>query len=319
MSKPDTNNADTNNTDMNWTGVMPAITTPFTEPDQDHRSQVDHTFLAHHARWLVDHGCTGIIGLGSLGEGATLDFAEKCGVLRTLVEAVGERVPVISAISALSTSEARRLARNARDIGCRGLMVLPPYVHKGPWHEMEAHFDAVFEATNLSCMLYNNPIAYGLDVTPERIAAFADKHANLHATKESSGDARRVTAVKALVGDRLRVFVGLDDMLVEGVQAGASGWVAGLVNALPAESVELFEAARQGDVARAFALYRWFLPLLRLDVVPEFVQLIKLVQAEVGMGSETVRLPRQPVRGELREHALRLVRDHLERRPRLAA
>lgn len=301
-------------TEMTWMGVMPAITTPFTGDDT-----IDHAFLARHAGWLVDHGCSAIIGLGSLGEGATLHQDEKCALLDTLVTAVGNRVPVVSAVGALSTGEAVELARRARDLGCRGLMVLPPYVHKGPWAEMEGHFDAVFEATDLSCMLYNNPIAYGLDVTAERIARFADRHPNLQATKESSGDARRVTAVKALLGERLQAFVGLDDMVVEGVQAGATGWVAGLVNALPAESVQLFEAVRDGNLAHAFALYRWFLPLLRLDVVPEFVQLIKLVQAEVGMGSEHVRLPRRPVTGGLREQTLALVRQHLDQRPQLAA
>jgi dihydrodipicolinate synthase/N-acetylneuraminate lyase len=299
-------------TELNWSGVLPAITTPFTEDDR-----VDHAFLGKHAAWLVDNGSKGIIALGSLGEGATLRFDEKCAVLERLVQAVGDQVPVISTVSALSTGEAVELAQKARDIGCKGLMVLPPYVHKGPWEEMEAHFDAVFEATDLSCMLYNNPIAYGVDVSPERIARFAEKHANMHASKESSGDARRVTAVKALLGDRLKACVGLDDMVVEGVNAGAVGWVAGLVNALPRESVAVFEAARDGNRERAAELYRWFLPLLRLDVVPEFVQLIKLVQAEVDMGSERVRLPRRPVTGEHRERTLALVRDHLARRPNL--
>jgi 4-hydroxy-tetrahydrodipicolinate synthase len=298
---------------MHWTGVMPAITTPFTTDDS-----VDHDFLARHCKWLVDHGSTGIILFGSLGEGATLDHAEKADIMRTCVDAIGERVPVVTAVSALSTSGAIRVAELARDQGCRGLMVLPPYVHKGPWQEIRAHFSAIVRATELPCMLYNNPIAYGFDLEPEKIAELVEAHNNIAAVKESSGDVRRVTATRALLGDRVALFAGLDDMIVEAVAASADGWVAGLVNALPAESIALFEHARAGRTDKAFALYRWFLPLLRLDTVPEFVQLIKLVQAEVEMGSERVRMPRMPVSGPMREETLELVRDHLARRPDLA-
>jgi 4-hydroxy-tetrahydrodipicolinate synthase len=163
-------------------------------------------------------------------------------------------------------------------------------------------------------MLYNNPIAYGTDVLPEAIAEFASRHRHLHAVKESSGNIRRLTAIRSLLGNRLAVFVGLDDLLLEGVAAGAVGWIAGLVNAMPRESVRLFELARDG-VDDADALYDWFLPLLRLDTVPEFVQLIKLVQAEVDMGTERVRAPRMPVSGAQREHALSVIRRALETRP----
>lgn len=289
-------------TTLTWSGVMPAITTPF---DTDGRIDLD--FLAEHAAWLVDHGATAIIPLGSLGEGATLTFEEKQFSVKMLVDAVGDRVPIVPAVSALSTREAVNIARMAKVIGCSGLMVLPPYVHKGPWAEYEAHFDAVFQACDLPCMLYNNPIAYGVDVTPERIEAFADRHENLQAVKESSGDARRVTAVKARLRDRLAIFAGLDDMIVEAVAMGATGWVAGLVNALPAESMKLFRLAQEGRMEEAMKLYRWFLPLLRLDTLPEFVQCIKLVQQTVGRGSEAVRLPRLPLTGELREHTLRVL------------
>lgn len=296
--------------EFDWHGVMPAITTPFTED-----GEVDHRFLAEHADWLVEAGCTGIIPFGSLGEGATLEYHERAAMLDTLVDAVGDRVPVIPAISALSTPTAVRLTEMAEDKGCGGFMVLPPYVHKGPWYEIEAHFGAIFEASPLPCMLYNNPIAYGIDVLPEQIADLADSHANLVAVKESSGDHRRITAVKALLDDRLALFAGLDDMPVEAVACGAVGWVAGLVNALPHESVELFELARDGDWDNAWELYYWFLPLLRLDTVPEFVQLIKLVQEKVGMGSERVRPPRQPVRGAQRQQALEIIEDALASNP----
>ena len=295
---------------MKWHGVIPAMTTAF-HPDLS----VDHGFVAGHARWLIDAGCTGIVCLGSLGEGATLTGEEKRAILRTVVGAVGDRAPVVAGISALSTAEAVELARSAQQIGCQALMVLPPYVYSTDWREMKAHVDAVLHATPLSCMLYNNPIAYRTDFLPEQVAELASTHANLHAVKESSADVRRVTALKALLGDSLALFVGVDDVLVEGVRAGAIGWIAGLVNAFPRESVALFEAARAGDTAHADALYRWFLPLLRMDTVPKFVQLIKLVQQEVDMGHERVRPPRLEMAGGEREEALTTIRDALASRP----
>jgi len=297
---------------MTWAGVMPAITTPFQED-----LTVDLPFLHRHAQWLVEHGSTGIVCLGSLGEGATLEFEEKTAILRTVVEAVGDRVPVTAAVSALSTAGAVRLARAAEEAGCRGLMVLPPYVHKGPWPEIEAHLRAVIEATPLSCMIYNNPVAYGTDIVPAQLEGLASACPNVAAVKESSGDVRRISAVRERMGDRLACFAGLDDMVVEACGVGAVGWVAGLVNALPAESVRVFELARDGKRDDAFALYRWFLPLLRLDTVPEFVQLIKLVQKEMDMGNERCRPPRQAVQGALREEALAIIRSRLADRPSL--
>jgi 4-hydroxy-tetrahydrodipicolinate synthase len=297
---------------MSFTGVIPAITTPFAQD-----GSVDHAFLAQHARWMVDAGCTGIVALGSLGEGATLSLEEKVAILSTCVRAVGPRAPVAPGVAALSTADAVRLARAAKEVGCGGLMVLPPYVHKGPWREVKAHFAAVCAATDLPCMLYNNPAAYGTDVTAPQLAELAAAHRNLVALKDSSGDARRITAVHALLGSRIQTLVGMDDMLVEGVQVGATGWIAGLVNALPAESVRLFALVRDGERDAALRLYYWFLPLLRLDTVPEFVQLIKLVQQEVGMGSERVRPPRLPLAGDERERALALIRGQLAARPAL--
>jgi len=174
---------------------------------------------------------------------------------------------------------------------------------------MAAHFGQVFEATALPCMLYNNPIAYGLDVLPDQMVELAERHASMLAVKESSGDVRRVTEIHRLLGDRVRVSVGVDDLFVEGAAAGAVGWVAGLVNAFPVESVRLFDLTQEGDLATATRLYQWFLPLLRLDVIPEFVQAIKLVQQEVGRGHERVRAPRLTLEGPLREHALAKLRE----------
>ena len=296
-----------------WHGVIPAITTPFAAD-----GQVDHGFLAEHARTLIDSGCKGIVPLGSLGEAATLSFEEKLAIIRTLLKTLDGRAPVIPGIAALSTDEAVRLAREAKALGCSALMVLPPYVYRGDWRESEAHFSAIIEATSLSCMLYNNPIAYGTDVSADQLAELV-RHDNLHAVKESSGDVRRVTAVIERLGDRLNVFAGLDDMIVESVAMGASGWIAGLVNALPVESVRLFDLARANQWGEARALYEWFLPLLRLDTLPKFVQLIKLAQVAVGQGSARVRPPRLEVTGAEYDGVVALIRDRLAARPGILA
>lgn len=296
---------------MKWYGVMPAMTTRF-----DEKLQVDHGFATRHAQWLLANGCTGIIALGSLGEAATMTFAEKESILRNLARSAGKS-PVVGAISALSTQEAVALARAAEQAGCAGLMVLPPYVYCGDWREMKAHVAAIFRATKLECMLYNNPVSYGTDFLPEQIADLAAEHGNLVAVKESSTDVRRVTAIRALTGERLHIFVGVDDAIFEGIAAGAVGWVAGLVNAFPAESVALFDAARAGNWEEAFALYRWFLPLLRMDTVPKFIQLIKLVQEETGTGCARVRPPRLTVIDEELEDTRNKVRDALQNRPKV--
>ncbi len=289
---------------MQWTGVIPAITTNLTAD-----GAVDIGAVAQHARWMIDSGCAGVVCCGSLGEAATLSHEEKLAVAKASIAGVAGKAPVVLGIASLSTSDAVALARGAAQAGCAGLMVLPPYVYSTDWREMRAHVSAVIEATPLPCMLYNNPPAYRTDFLPEQVAQLARRHANLHAVKESSGDVRRITALKALLGERLTILVGLDDAVVEGVAAGATGWIAGLANAFPRESVSLFEAASRGDAARTHDLYRWFLPLLRLDTVPKFVQYIKWVQAEVGRGTADVRGPRL----SLEASELELVRSLLAR------
>jgi len=297
---------------LSWKGVIPALTTPFA-PDLS----VDHSFLAEHATWLADEGCTGFVAGGSLGEGATLSAAEKAAVLETLVRAVGGRVPILCGVSALGTAEAVALAERAEATGCRGLMVLPPYVYSTDWREMKAHVAAVLRATKLPCMLYNNPVAYGTDFLPEHIAELAAEFPTLEAVKESSTDVRRLTAIRALVGDRLHLLVGVDDAIVEGVAAGARGWIAGLVNAFPRESVALYRWALEGKHEEAAALYRWFLPLLRMDTVPKFVQLIKLAQEKVGKGTSRTRPPRLALTGEELEVALATIDVALATRPKV--
>ena len=294
---------------QNWRGVWPALTTPFRRD-----GGVDYPFLARHSAWLMENGCEGVVALGSLGEAATLRFDEKVEILETLVATLGA-MPVVAGVSALSTEEAVELAQVAARVGCQGLMVLPPYVYSTDWREMKAHVAAVCAATPLSCLIYNNPIAYRTDFRAPQLAELAAQFANVHAVKESSADARRVTALRALVGEQLTICVGVDDAICEGIAAGATGWIAGLVNALPRESVELFQLAMAGKRAEAEELYHWFLPLLELDTVPKFVQLIKLAQQEMGCGSETVRAPRLSLADAERDEALQTIGAALAKRP----
>lgn len=298
---------------MNWKGVIPAITTSFNKD-----LTVDYGFIAEHCRWLLENGCAGVVALGSLGEGATLNFDEKLEIVRSCVNAVAGAAPIVVSISALTTSEAVALAKAAADLGCDGLMVLPPYVYQGSWREMKTHVAAVFHATPLSCMLYNNPVAYGIDFLPEQIQELAMEHENFEAVKESSTDVRRVSAIRALLDNRLEILIGVDDAVLEAIGVGALGWIAGLANALPRESADLFNYGIQGESEKAFELYRWFLPLLRMDTVPHFVQLIKLVQAELGHGNPRVRLPRLELEGIELEQAKKIIHDALRSRPQSA-
>ncbi len=275
---------------MKWEGVLPAITTPFTPA-----GAVDETAVAKKLDRLEEAGCHAIVPGGSLGEGTTLSFEEKTDLTALCVRHAEGRLPIVPGIAAASTDEAVRLARAAAESGASGLMVLPPYLHRGPVEEVTLHIGEIVASTSLPCMLYNNPAAYGADLTPDIVAQIAADHPNVQAVKDSSGDVRRLTALSTELGDRLTLLVGLDDVLVEGVHAGASGWVAGLVNAFPKESVALFHAARARSAETTRALYAWFLPLLRLDTEPEFVQLIKQVEALVLGESAAVRPPRRPL------------------------
>ena len=294
-----------------WAGVFPAITTPF-QADLS----VDYEAFRGQARWLVECGCNGIVALGSLGEAPALTRDEKLELLKRAKQSLDGKAPVIAGISAFSTAEAVWLAKEAHRAGVDGLMVLPPLVYRGDWRETRAHLGAIFQAAPLSAMLYNNPVAYGTDILPEQIIELRAQHQNFHAVKESSGDIRRITSLKHLAGDSLEIFVGMDDVVVESVAAGATGWIAGLVNAFPEESVRLFKLAQSGPSPELDSLYAWFLPLLRLDTVPKFVQLIKQVQEECGGPSARVRPPRLELVGAEREDVAALTRKTLANRPR---
>ncbi len=294
-----------------WAGIFPAITTPF-QADLS----VDYEVFGAQARWLVECGCSGIVALGSLGEAPTLTKEEKVEILKQATRSLNSKAPVIAGIAALGTAEAVWLAKEAQRAGADGLMVLPPQIYRSDWCETQAHLGAVFQATQLSCMLYNNPIAYGTDITPEQMIELRARHGNFHAVKESSGDIRRITSLKHLGGNSLAIFVGMDDVVVESVAAGATGWIAGLVNAFPEESVRLFQLAQRGPSPELETLYSWFLPLLRLDTVPKFVQLIKQVQEECGGPSARVRPPRLELAGAERDDVVALTRRSLAICPR---
>jgi 1-pyrroline-4-hydroxy-2-carboxylate deaminase len=289
---------------VNWHGVIPAITSPF-----DERLRVDHALFTEHARWLVDAGCVGIVPFGSLGEGATLAHDEKITMLEALVGALDGSAPVIPAVSALSTAEAVRFAKDAAAAGASGFMVLPPYVYASDWREMRAHVAAILAATPLPAMLYNNPLAYTTDFAPPQVHELAQEHPNLEAIKESSTDLRRVAWLRSIMPESFAILMGVDDLALEAFQVGAVGWIAGLVNALPHESVRLFDLAQDGRVAEAFDLYRWFLPLLRLDIGTKFVQKIKLAQEHAGWGGARVRPPRLELAGAEREAVMRVITE----------
>lgn len=284
-----------------WTGVYPAATTQFAE---DLSLDLDATQKAQTA--LVDDGVDGLILLGTCGENNSLDAAEKRAVLKGGVEAVGGRVPLIAGVSEFTTERAIEFAKDAEKIGVDALMVLPCMVYVPTTEELQVHFRRVAEATSLPIMLYNNPPAYRVNVDFETLAALEDV-SNVVAVKESAPDPRRFTDIINRFGDRYKVMAGLDDVALEGLMLGASGWVSGLTSAFPKESVRLVKAANEGKWEEARAIYRWFMPLLHLDAEHDLVQSIKLAEAIMGRGTEHVRMPRLPLSGARRQEVIQWV------------
>ncbi len=299
--------------EVTWSGVFPAVTTQF-KTDQS----LDLEATAAHAEHLIRAGVHGLIMLGSVGENTVLDPVEKRAVLATAIEAVQGRVPVLSGVAENSTGAACRFAAEAEAAGADGLMVLPAMIYKTDRRETVSHFRAVARASDLPIMCYNNPVSYGTDLTPEMFAELADEP-TLVAIKESSDDVRRITDLVNLVGERYILFCGVDDLILEAALLGVSGWVAGLVNAFPEESVRLWDLAAAGRWSEARDLYRWFTPLLHLDVHVKLVQYIKLAQAMAGLGTETTRAPRLALEGEERKRIAGIIQTGLDARPRQAA
>ena len=296
---------------VDWTGIFPALTTQLTS-DQE----VDTDATMAHVEHLLSAGVHGVVMLGTLGEGTSLSAEEKRQLLAATVAAAGGRVPVLAGVAEYTTAEACRLARDAEELGVDGLMVLPGMVYRSDPRETLTHFRSVARASGLPVMVYNNPVSYGVDVTPEMFAELADEE-TLVAIKESSEDTRRIVDLRNAVGERYVLFCGVDDIALEALAAGADGWLAGLVDAFPAETVRLWELMREGNLDEARAIYRWFMPLLHLDTHPKLVQYIKLAVAEVGWGAETVRAPRLPLEGEERKRVLAVIRKGIAERPAL--
>jgi 1-pyrroline-4-hydroxy-2-carboxylate deaminase len=292
-----------------WTGVYPAATTQFTADDQ-----IDITATKKVLTALVDDGVDGLIILGTCGENNSLLPEEKRAVMRAAVEAVGGRVPLVAGVSELGTGRAIEFARDAEAIGMNALMVLPAMVYVPTPQELATHLRLVAEATGLPIMLYNNPPAYRVSIDFETLDALADVP-NIVAIKESAPDPRRFTDLINRYGDRFSVMAGLDDVALEGLMLGASGWVSGLTSAFPRESVALVAAANRDDWEEARRIYRWFMPLLHLDAEHDLVQSIKLAEQMMGRGSERVRMPRMPLTGARRAEVIAMVEEAARTRP----
>lgn len=296
---------------IGWKGVFPAVTTQLRED-----LSIDLADTQRVVEDLIRDGITGVIALGTVGENNSLDFEEKVSVLSAIVEVVDGRVPVITGVSEYDTRRAVRYAQAAEKAGADGLMVLPPMVYVPKPHEMVAHFRGVAEKTGLPIMLYNNPPAYRSVIDNEVLEALRPVK-NIVAVKESAPDTRRFTDFRNAFGERYVLFAGLDDVALEGLFLGAQGWVSGLTNAFPKESVELVAAFERGDYAKALEIYRWFMPLLHLDAEHDLVQSIKLAEQVMGRGSERVLPPRYPLEGARRAEVIAMVEKAAATRPSL--
>lgn len=293
----------------NWAGVFPAATTQF-----DANLQVDLPATQAVQSALVRDGVHGLVLLGTVGENNSLNADEKRAVLRAAVEAVGGKVPLITGVSEFTTASAIAYARDAERIGVDGLMVLPGMVYVPTPAELEQHFRSVAQATGLPIMLYNNPPAYRVNIDLGTLGRLSEQR-NIVAIKESAPDPRRFTDLFNAFGERFVLFAGLDDIAFEGLCLGARGWVSGLTNAFPRESLLFYEALCAGDLERARRIYRWFMPLLHLDAEHDLVQSIKLAEAIMGRGSERVRPPRLPLAGQRREQVAEMVKRAAATRP----
>ena len=294
-----------------WSGVFPAITTQL-KKDQT----IDLAATASHDEVLIKSGVSGLIFLGSLGENQALRGDEKRLLIGEMLKVVAGRVPVLSCVAETSTAEASRYARDVEQLGVSGIMLLPGMLYKGDPRETMAHFRTVAKASDLPIMIYNNPLSYGNDITPEMFAQLADEK-KFVALKESSGDVRRITDLHNVVGDRYALFTGVDNLALEASILGIDGWVAGTGIAFPAENQYFWELTRAGKWDEAREIYRWFTPLLHLDVSTKFVQYIKLAVQETGLGKEYVRAPRLTLAGEERKRILKIIHDGIKSRPKI--
>ncbi len=296
---------------LNWQGVFPALTTKFTADDK-----LDLPLFEKNLYAQLDAGVDGIILGGTLGESSVLSNEEKFDLLRFAVDQVAGKVPVIMNIAEGSTREAVKLANESEKCGAKGLMMLPPMRYKSDHRETVEYFKDVANSTSLPIMIYNNPVDYKIEVTLDMFAELVDNK-NIQAVKESTRDVSNVTRMINRFGDRFKILCGVDTIAMEELMLGAHGWVAGLVCAFPKETVEVYKLTKTNKIAEALEIYRWFLPLLELDIHPKLVQYIKLAEQEAGIGSEHVRRPRLTLVGEERERILRVIREGISKRPKL--
>ena len=297
---------------VQWRGVFPAATTQF---HQDQAIDIKSTLT--HLDTMIDAGIHGLIMLGTVGENCSLEYSEKLELLKATVAHVAGRVPVLSGVAECTTALACRFARDAQRAGVMGLMVLPAMVYKSDPRETMTHFRTVAAASDLPIMVYNNPVSYHVDITPEMFVELADEP-KFVAIKESSENVRRITDLKNVCGERYTLFCGVDDLVLESLLLGAAGWVSGLVNAFPAENRLLWDLAASGRWDEALRVYRWYTPLLHLDTHVKLVQYIKLAVQECGYGSERLRAPRLPLIGEERERILAIIRRGIATRPKIS-
>ncbi len=294
---------------IQWKGVMPAVTTKFTDNDE-----LDLQMFEVNIKAQLDAGVHGIVLGGTLGEASTLLDEEKRTLTTTTVEIVKGKVPVLINIAEQSTKGAILAAQKAEEDGAKGIMMLPPMRYKAGDRETVEYFKAVANNTSLPIMIYNNPVDYKIEVTLDMFEELL-KCKNIEAVKESTRDISNVTRIINRFGDRLKIMTGVDTVALESLLIGADGWIAGLVCAFPAETVAIYELQKAGRIKEALAIYRWFLPLLELDINPKLVQNIKLAEVYTGIGTENVRAPRLPLFGEERKQVIRIIEDSLKNRP----
>lgn len=292
---------------------MPAVTTKFTA-----EGQLDLVMFEKNIKAQIDAGVNGIILGGTLGEASTLTKEEKEVLINNTLRIVEGKIPVIVNIAEQTTSEAITLAKRAEELGVNGLMLLPPMRYKATDHETVVYFKEIAKSTSLPIMIYNNPVDYKIEVTLDMFEELL-KLENIQAVKESTRDISNVTRIRNRFGDRLKVLCGVDTLALESLVAGADGWVAGLVVAYPAETVAIYKLVKAGKIDQALAIYRWFMPLLELDISPQLVQNIKLAEVATGLGTENVRAPRLPLQGAERERVLAIIDFAMKNRPVLPA
>lgn len=294
---------------IHWTGVFPAVSTQF---KADYSLDIDATHKV--MRNLVADGVSGLVVCGTVGENTSMSTREKLDVIEAAKDAARGRIPVIAGIAEFTTAFARDMVNEAARVGVDGVMVMPALVYSAKPHEAAAHFRDIATATDLPVMLYNNPLVYRSDITPDILVSLADCE-NIVCFKDSSGDTRRFIDLRNAVGDRFVLFAGLDDVVLESVAVGAEGWISGMSNAFPKEGETLFRLARQRRFDEALALYRWFMPLLHLDSRPDLVQCIKLCEELAGRGSAVTRPPRLPLQGEVLEQVMTVAAQAMATRP----